>query len=205
MQKFQERYPNSILQAKVGFMNPTEAGPRKKRAPKYKEVCSGTTGHLEVLHVTLANPSLIPELIQFFFMFHDPTTRNRQRNDVGTQYASAIFVMDDSQYQIALGVKQELQLLVDQRKVKSYERAYVETQIWRYTHFYPAHSAHQQYLTKNPFGYCNHYFRFRHWPRVQKGDDKSNPRISPTTKKRSFTQSFFLKLSKSVKQTLGRD
>ncbi|CAB9528749.1 Peptide methionine sulfoxide reductase MsrA [Seminavis robusta] len=159
---FQKRHPNSIQSAQVGFMNPTPM--KRKSPPTYREVCSGTSGYVEVLDVTLADPSLMEELIRFFFLFHDPTTRNRQGNDVGTQYASAIFCSDNQQKSIALSVISELQQAVTSGIVTSYHRDTIETGILMYTEFHPAHEAHQQYLAKNPSGYCNHFFRFRQWP-----------------------------------------
>jgi peptide-methionine (S)-S-oxide reductase len=96
-------------------------------------------------------------------MFHDPTTKNRQGNDAGTQYASVIFVNDDVQKQIAEEVTAELQQAVNDGKVK-YEGKTVETAIVPMQKYYPAHEEHQEYLMKNPYGYCNHRFRFKEWP-----------------------------------------
>lgn len=183
---FQTKFPNSIKSAKVGFMSPNDtAESRKKKGPTYRQVCSGVTGYVEVLNVTLQNPALLPELIQFFFQFHDPTTLNRQGNDRGTQYASAIFVQDSTQKLVAEKIRDNLQALINDRKIKCYNRAQVETKIYGYTQFYSAHSAHQNYLAKNPFGYCNHRIRFQKWPKrgagesqkkggVQKGQEESN-------------------------------
>ncbi|CAB9523615.1 Peptide methionine sulfoxide reductase MsrA [Seminavis robusta] len=161
---FQKRHPNSIQSAQVGFMNPTPM--KRKIPPTYREVCSGISGYVEVLDVTLADPSLMEELVRFFFMFHDPTTKNRQGNDVGTQYASAIFCSDEQQKSIALAVKAELQQAVSSGSVSSYSGKTIETGILTYTEFHPAEEEHQQYLAKNPSGYCNHFFRFRQWPKV---------------------------------------
>ena len=71
--------------------------------PSYRQVCSGITGHIEVLNIELNEPTpeLFEELIRFFFMFHDPTTLNRQGNDVGKQYGSVIFTNCDIQASIA--------------------------------------------------------------------------------------------------------
>lgn len=160
---FQKKFPNSIQDAKVGFMNPD---PNGMENPTYRQVCSGSTGHVEVLEVTLNDPAQhFEELVRFFFMFHDPTTLNRQGNDRGTQYASYIFCGDDEQLKIAERVKQELQRAVDAGKVK-YESSKISTAIGQMTKFYPAHEEHQEYLMKNPNGYCNHRFRFREWPQL---------------------------------------
>mmetsp|Transcript_24336 Transcript_24336/g.44023 ORF Transcript_24336/g.44023 Transcript_24336/m.44023 type:complete len:146 (+) Transcript_24336:250-687(+) len=142
-------------------MNPD---PNGMENPTYRQVCSGSTGHVEVLEVELNDPeNHFEELCRFFFMFHDPTTLNRQGNDVGTQYASYIFCGDEEQIRIANNVKGELQAAVDAGKVK-YASNKVETQIGPMTTFYPAHEEHQEYLMKNPNGYCNHRMRFKEWP-----------------------------------------
>ncbi|CAB9523508.1 Peptide methionine sulfoxide reductase MsrA [Seminavis robusta] len=174
---FQKRFPNSIQSAQVGFMNPTPM--KRKSPPTYREVCSGVSGYVEVLDVTLEDASLMEELIRFFFMFHDPTTKNRQGGDVGTQYASAIFCSDDQQKAIALKVKAELQQAVSNGDISSYQRGVVETGILSYTEFHPAHEAHQQYLEKNPSGYCNHYYRFRQWPNVDMGGSMEKEQKEP--------------------------
>ena len=159
---FQKRFPGSIESVRVGFMSPHADAPKN---PSYRQVCSGTTGHVEVLNVELTDPDQhYEELIKFFFMFHDPTTKNRQGNDVGTQYASAIFYSGDEQKEIATQVKEELQKALDGGKVTSYLKETVETDVVPYTDFYPAHEEHQQYLMKNPSGYCNHRMRFDQWP-----------------------------------------
>lgn len=143
-------------------MNPD---PNGMENPTYRQVCSGSTGHVEVLEVELNDPDKnFEELIKFFFMFHDPTTLNRQGNDVGTQYASYIFCDGEEQIKIANKVKDELQAAMDAGKVKSYVGKKVETAIGPMTTFYPAHEEHQEYLMKNPNGYCNHRFRFKEWP-----------------------------------------
>jgi len=116
-----------------------------KPDPSYREVCTGSTGHVEVLNVEMKNPDKdFQELIKFFFMVHDPTTKNAQGNDVGTQYASVIFCSDDKQTKIATKVKEDLQKAIDNRKVTSYSKKLVETEIVPYTIFYPAHEEHQE-------------------------------------------------------------
>jgi len=139
-----------------------------KANPSYREVCTGSTGHVEVLNVVLANEdaTIFEELVKFTFMFHDPTTLNRQGNDSGTQYASVIFCSDTQQQEIAKKVMAELQTAMDQKKVTSYSESKINTGIVPYTKYYPAEKEHQQYLEKNPSGYCNHRYRFREWPVV---------------------------------------
>lgn len=133
--------------------------------PTYRQVCSGTTGFVEVLYVELNEPETNYEpLIRFFYQFHDPTTKDRQGNDAGTQYASVIFCDDDAQTQIAMKVKGELQQLIDAGKLNKYDNKRVTTEIVATTPFIEAHEEHQEYLAKNPYGYCNHAFRFTEWP-----------------------------------------
>jgi peptide-methionine (S)-S-oxide reductase len=158
----------SLIKKKVGFMSPD---PNAMKDPSYQQVCSGSTGHVEVLNVELtaeaaSTPAIYEDLIKFFFRFHDPTTRNRQGNDVGTQYASIIFCTSEQQKKIAQTVKQELQDAVNAKKITSFQSTTVETQIVDYTTFYEAHEEHQEYLFKNPSGYCNHRFRFQEWPEL---------------------------------------
>ena len=160
---FQKKYPGSIKKAKVGFM---AIDPNNSISnPNYRQVCSGTTGYVEVLYVELNDPETTFEpLIKFFFQFHDPTTKDQQGNDVGTQYSSVIFCDDDAQTAIAEKVKNELQQLVNDGTIKSYINKQVTTQIVRTTPFVEAHEEHQEYLDKNPSGYCNHAIRFNEWP-----------------------------------------
>jgi peptide-methionine (S)-S-oxide reductase len=164
---FQKKFPGTIANAKVGFMSPD---PNAMKNPSYRQVCSGSTSHVEVLKIELApekaTPELFEHLMQFFFMFHDPTTLNAQGNDTGTQYASVIFCSDEQQKQIAAKVMAELQQAVTDKKVTSYVKTKIETGIVDYTDFYEAHEEHQEYLMKNPNGYCNHRFRFKEWPQV---------------------------------------
>lgn len=132
--------------------------------PSYRQVCSGQTGHVEVLWVELNDPEATLEaLLRFFFQFHDPTTLNRQGNDAGTQYASVIFCEDAAQKEIAQRVKDEVQALVTAGKI-NYAGKTVHTPIVDTNPFYPAHAEHQAYLEKNPLGYCNHFYRFKDWP-----------------------------------------
>ena len=160
---FQKLFPNSVKYAAVGFMSPDKNAVKN---PSYRQVCSGATGHVEVLNLELNDPTpeLFEELIRFFFMFHDPTTKNRQGNDAGSQYASYIFTSDDKQAEIANRVKNELQKLIDDGKIPRYYEKNVETLIDEANEFYEAHAEHQEYLSKNPNGYCNHFYRFKNWP-----------------------------------------
>lgn len=117
--------------------------------PTYKEVCTGNTGHAEVVKV-FYDPTVIgyAELLQAFFRSHDPTTLNRQGADVGTQYRSVIFYHDNAQKQLAESIVTELEA------AKAYPRPIV-TEITAETTFYPAEDYHQSYFANNPEqGYC---------------------------------------------------
>jgi peptide-methionine (S)-S-oxide reductase len=122
--------------------------------PTYGEVCSGRTGHAEVVLVVY-DPEKVSyeELLRTFWEQHDPTTPNRQGNDVGTQYRSAIYVFDDSQRAAAEASRDQYQT---QLRDAGYER--ICTEITDAGPFYYAEEHHQQYLAKNPGGYCNHGF-----------------------------------------------
>lgn len=159
---FEKRFPGSVASGQVGFMSPD---PNAKANPTYREVCSGVTGYVEVLNVELSDPAQhFEELVRFFFMFHDPTTEDRQGNDVGTQYASVIFTNGEEQKRIATKVAAELQDHIDAKKIKRYANPKVMTKIVAANTFVAAHAEHQAYLEKNPGGYCNHFYRFKEWP-----------------------------------------
>lgn len=115
----------------------------------YKEVCSGDTGHAEVVRITF-DPEVISfeELLAMFFTIHDPTTLNRQGADVGTQYRSAIFYESQEQKLMAKAVMDEL------RTEKVFDRPIV-TQLEPLDRFYRAEDYHQDYYRNNPSqGYC---------------------------------------------------
>lgn len=117
--------------------------------PTYKEVCEGTTGHAECTQITF-DPSVVTydELLEIFWKTHDPTTLNRQGNDVGTQYRSVIFYHNDEQKQKADYYKQKL---TDE---KIWDKPIV-TEITKFEKFYPAEYYHQEYYDNNPNqGYC---------------------------------------------------
>jgi peptide-methionine (S)-S-oxide reductase len=117
--------------------------------PTYEVVCNGATGHAEVTQITY-DPAEITyvELLEVFWKTHDPTTLNRQGNDVGTQYRSVIFYHDDEQKQLAEKYKEELD------KSGAWDKPIV-TEISTLTNFYPAEDYHQDYYNNNPNqGYC---------------------------------------------------
>ena len=122
--------------------------------PSYQEVCTGRTGHNEVALVVF-DPAVVDYevLLKEFWENHDPTTLNRQGNDVGTQYRSGIYTTTDHQMDVA------------KRSLDRYQAALrdagfgaISTEILPAPEFYYAEDYHQQYLAKNPGGYCNHGF-----------------------------------------------
>ncbi len=117
--------------------------------PSYKHVCTGETGHAEVVQVTF-NPDVLSyrDLLKVFFTIHDPTTMNRQGGDVGTQYRSAIFTHNEAQEKVAEEVIAELSAagLWDDPIV---------TEVVPVEAFYPAEDYHQEYFRRNPNqAYC---------------------------------------------------
>ena len=118
--------------------------------PTYEEVCSGMTGHNEVVLVVF-DPKVIglEAVLKTFFESHDPTQGYRQGNDTGTQYRSGIYTSDERQAETAAAVRAAY---AEALKQKSYGA--VTTEIKPLDHFYFAEGYHQQYLAKNPGGYC---------------------------------------------------
>lgn len=125
--------------------------------PTYKEVCNGTTGHAEVVQVKFdAELISFEELLSYFWQAHDPTTLNRQGNDVGTQYRSVILYHDENQKKAAEKSKADA--------ADSFDDPIV-TEIVAFEKFYPAEDYHQDFFRKNPNqGYC--YFVIK--PKLQK-------------------------------------
>lgn len=117
--------------------------------PSYQQVCSGATGHAEVVQIRF-DPRQISyrELLEVFFTIHDPTTLNRQGNDVGTQYRSAIFYHDEGQQAIAGQVIREIE-------ASGMWGRPVVTQLSPFSDFFPAEEYHQDYFERNPLQpYC---------------------------------------------------
>ena len=116
----------------------------------YEEVCSGLTGHTETVRVFF-NPKELnyKDLLKIFWESHDPTQGMRQGNDVGTQYRSAIFTHSDFQNNLA---KESLSLYNSELNSKGYPE--ITTEIREAPEFFYAEDYHQQYLAKNPNGYC---------------------------------------------------
>ncbi len=127
--------------------------------PSYKEVVTGTTGHAEVIRITY-DPQQISylQLLEVFFKTHDPTTLNRQGNDIGTQYRSAIFYHDEDQKNMAIKVKESL----SQAGIWSDP---IVTEISQLNIFYEAEAYHKNYFANNPDqAYC----KFVVLPKVEK-------------------------------------
>ena len=119
----------------------------------YEQVHTGRTGHAESLRILLDPKHLTYRHLLFeFFRMHDPTTRNQQGNDIGTQYRSAIFYVDEEQKRIAGEVIKTVDASGDWK-------ARAVTEVVPFNEFYRAEEYHQKYLVKNPRGYTCHYIR----------------------------------------------
>ncbi|RFD19278.1 peptide-methionine (S)-S-oxide reductase [Komagataeibacter melaceti] len=118
--------------------------------PTYEQVCTGRTGHAEVVRITF-DPAVIScaDLLRIFFVMHDPTTRNRQGNDVGTQYRSVIYWQDAAQEKTAYAVRDEMEK-------SGIWPAPIVTEIAPLDHFWPAEEYHRDYFARNPGNpYCS--------------------------------------------------
>lgn len=136
-----------VLDTEVGYTGGRTADPTPA------QVASGTTGHAEAIRVGF-DPDVLSyeELLLTFFRMHDPTTRDRQGNDVGAQYRSAIFCSGREQCETARRVR-------DRVEASGRWKRPLTTEIARAARFWPAGEAHQDYLEKNPGGYSCHYLR----------------------------------------------
>jgi peptide methionine sulfoxide reductase msrA/msrB len=136
-----------VIKTTVGYSGGRTAN------PTYEEVCTGTTGHAEAIEVVFDPRKLSFEgLLDYFFRMHDPTTLNRQHNDVGTQYRSAIFYLNEAQHETAKRV------VADLEQKKTFNRP-ITTEITKASPFYSAEEYHQKYLVKHPNGYTCHVLR----------------------------------------------
>jgi len=136
-----------VLETRVGYTGGSVPN------PNYRLVCTGLTGHAEAVEIAY-DPTKISyeKLLDYFFRMHDPTTLNRQHNDVGTQYRSAIFYTSDEQKAAAERVKAQFD------KSGRFKKPIV-TEITKASTFYPAEDYHQKYLVKNPGGYNCHVLK----------------------------------------------
>lgn len=122
--------------------------------PTYEETCTGKTGHTEAVLVVFDPEKVsIEEIFKVFWENHDPTTKNSQGNDVGTQYRSAIYTTTPEQHEAALA-----SMAAYQEKLTDRGFGKISTEIDEAGEFFYAEDYHQQYLQKNPGGYCNHGF-----------------------------------------------
>ena len=155
---------NGVEKVVSGYMGGT------LKNPTYEQVCSGTTGHAEVLQITF-DPEQISynELLDVFWATHDPTTLNRQGNDVGTQYRSVIFYHNDEQKELAQKSKKELD------EAGAFGDPIV-TLIDPVSEFYPAENYHQDYFNRNgQQPYCNFVVR----PKVDKFQKVYKEKLKP--------------------------
>ncbi len=138
--------------------------------PTYQQVCGGDTGHAEVVRVRF-DPARVTyrELLEIFFTLHDPTTLNRQGNDVGTQYRSAIFWHDETQ-------KAEAESLVARLTAERVFDQPIVTELAPAATFWPAEDYHQRYFDRNPHQpYCQYVVA----PKLAKFRDKFAQRLKP--------------------------
>lgn len=121
--------------------------------PRYADIKTGRTGHAEAVRVDYDEDEVsLKEVLHYLFRIHDPTTKNRQGNDIGSQYRSAVFYRDDAQKLIIENVIDEVNLM------GRYENPIV-TSVAEEKDFYDAEEYHQNYLQKNPNGYSCHFER----------------------------------------------
>ena len=147
------KYVNGVEYVVPGYIG------GNKENPTYEEVCSGTTGHAEVVKINFDSSKIsLDKLLEIFFKTHDPTTLNRQGNDVGTQYRSAIFYENEN----------ELKFFEDYINKLNNSNTFISkivTTLENKSNFYEAEQYHHNYFEKNPLnGYCNMIVR----PKVEK-------------------------------------
>lgn len=141
------RKQDGVIDTVVGYTGGTT------KDPLYPQVKTGTTGHAESIEILFDPEKLSYErILDFFFQIHDPTTTDRQGNDIGSQYRSAIFYHNEQQRQAALRA-------VEKYESDQYWGKDIVTEITEATEFYPAEDDHQDYLEKYPEGYTCHFIR----------------------------------------------
>lgn len=138
---------DGVISTRVGYTGGEIAN------PNYNVVKTGLSGHAESIEVTFDPKQISYEkILKFFFTIHDPTTVDRQQNDVGSQYRSEIFYVNESQKKIA-------EKVLDEAKKSGVFKKPVVTKISQAGTFYVAEEYHQNYLKKNPYGYTCHHVR----------------------------------------------
>ena len=136
-----------VIETRVGYTGGVV------KDPTYEMVKKGDTGHAEAVRIVFDSQKITyEELLKYFFRLHDPTTLNRQQNDIGSQYRSAIFYHDEEQKKLALKVIEEVES-------SKFWKNKILTQLEPAAVFYDAEEYHQNYLDKNPGGYNCHYLR----------------------------------------------
>ena len=146
MEELMRSFPG-VLSTRVGYTGGTT------RNPVYEDVHTGSTGHAEAIEITFdPGKATFEGILEYFFTLHDPTTLNRQGNDIGTQYRSAIFYHDDAQRQTAEKVKAKVD-------ASGFWPRKLTTEITPAATFYSAEDYHQNYLQKHPGGYTCHFVR----------------------------------------------
>ncbi|EPR62143.1 peptide methionine sulfoxide reductase [Toxoplasma gondii ME49] len=149
---FRKEFGSQLRATTVGY-----AGGAKDH-PTYKEVCTGNTGHYEVVEIQFFEDKVtLSDLLRFFWRIHDPTTLNRQGNDVGQQYGSAIFVYSAEHRQTAEELRDEMQKQWAGQITTRILGGKLSDSCFK---FWKAEDYHQVYLERNPGGYCNHRVRF---------------------------------------------
>jgi len=148
---------NGVISVTSGYAGGTV------KNPSYREVCTGTTGHAEAVQIVYdQNVVSLAGIFRVFFKVHDPTTLNRQGNDEGTQYRSAIFYRDEEQRKVAVEVKAGLD------KSGAFN-APIVTEITPFTNFYKAEDYHQDYYNQNKNS--NPYCQFVIVPKIEKFEE----------------------------------
>ncbi|WFA09385.1 peptide-methionine (S)-S-oxide reductase MsrA [Tissierella sp. Yu-01] len=132
---------NGVIDTEVGYANGTV------ESPTYQQVCTGTTGHSETTYIKYDEKEISLEaLLERFFRIIDPTLLNRQGGDIGNQYRTGIYYIDESDLETINRIISDVQ--------KKYEKPIV-TEVKELVCFYEAEDYHQDYLKKNPGGYCH--------------------------------------------------
>ena len=139
---------DGVIETNVGYMGGNRLN------PNYEQVCTGVTGHAEMVKVVFDSSKIsYQRLLEEFWVMHDPTSLNQQGGDIGTQYRSAIFTTDNSQQVTALASKAEYQRVLS---AAGLDQICTEILSAEGIEYYPAEEYHQKYLLKNPNGYDCH-------------------------------------------------
>jgi peptide-methionine (S)-S-oxide reductase len=141
------RKVRGVVDTQVGYTGGTMPN------PTYKDMQTKKTGHAEAIEIKF-DPEMVSyrKILEFFFQIHDPTTKDRQGNDIGASYRSAIFYLNDAQR------KEAMQLINELNASQKYS-AHLVTEVTPASEFYTAEDYHQDYLMQHPNGYTCHYIR----------------------------------------------